>query len=654
MLNAVTSVFSGGRNKVVISAGGKSASPPPVEALLARRRSSDTTTGVLSRMEEAKNKNMVWRQELHPLIEQRLRSMFHPDNFARMRLTQSEWTNIMRRIVEDISILYESPASRYLEEEKQKQTDGAGLDEGKTDAGDMEEGPTEEESAAEDAPETKTDEQPQDDTEADTGTQDGAEGKPPPKKAPPPKPVAPPADGAPPDGNIIGTGEPDIDALAEVLDLEGVVEDAQSPFDMVMELVDLDVILDSVEKHARIHEAVWVRPFVTYEKTLMEPDEQGIEQEKGDPSTAKLTFIVYDPSQADVVEDPQNPAEALAWYYWGKEIGPDGTLVTVIHFFTKDNYWKFTQDWKVIDSGPNLLERLPVTVFRKEMPSPQSYYCCGVGRDLYEATLEFNILRTIQNARFRDSGFKQLVMTNVDPKDVPADQVMGGPTPVYVPEGGNASVLDMSPALDQMTAMVEQRALELAATYGITAADYKAEGGGPQSGFAKKLDRDKVLKENKRIRKFFQQGEKDLYALLAKVLEVYPMDGIPALDAKQKYQVDFAEPSFEDDPGTQAVTDAQDLKLHKTSIVDILKRLNPDLNEVELVKLAYRNKRINEAFIDPGAMKLVDILAHKVGVASAGEGGAPGDGGGFGKPKDKGASDGGEDGAGPSEGGFPR
>lgn len=619
-LNAVTGVFTGGGNKLIQPVGKRGKSdPPPVEALLARRRITDTTPGILSRMEEAKNKNMIWRQEIAPLLDQRLKEMFHPENYARIRLSPSRWTNVMRRIVEDISILYESDAHRYLEEEEQKQTQGAAPDEGKTDAPKMlkQEEPEEE-------PKDEEQEEPSEEPADQTPEGEEPAPKPPVKKAPPKAPPAEaPVEPPPPGAELIGTGEPDVDALAEVLDLDGGEE--ESPLDELMELADWDVFLDSVEKLCRVHEAVWVRPFVSYEKTLIEADEQGMEQERGDPASAKLTYITYDPSQADVVEDPANPAEALAWYYWGKEILPDGSMQTVIHFFTKDTYWKFSQDWKVLDTAPNLLERLPVTVFRKELPSPQSYYCNGVGRDLYEATIEFCVLRTLQNSRFRDSGFKQLVMTNVDPKDIPADQVMGGPTPIYVPEGGGASVLDLQPNLDQMTQMVEQRSLELAATYGISAADYKNEGG-PQSGFAKKLDRDKVLKENRRIRKFFAQSEKDLYALTAKVLEVYPMKDVAKLDAKQKFCVDFAEPSFEDDPKTQSATDAQDLKLNKTSIVDVLKRKNPDLNEVELVKLAYRNKRINEQLVDPKAMKLLDVLA---GAEQAG-GGFGGGGGGFG------------------------
>lgn len=657
-LNGVMGYFSGGGGqRIVVPANGTKASiggAPPAEALLARKRAqSRITGGMRSRKEEARQKNCIYENEIEPVIRDKLKTMFHPENYARMKLSPSSWTNTMRRIVDDISILYEKPAQRYLvTEDDDTLVSGADAEAGITETTGVEttaNGTTEQVPAGktakkapskdgkqkdkkpdEEEEEEETDEEkdteatdeepPEDESEEDTDEEEPAEETddegndkkdPTQKKAPGAGPETK-TNGAGEDVENPNTGVPKIDALVDVLDAE--VGQKQDAFEALMKLVDLDTLLDSVEKKTRFHEAVWVRPYVTYDDVIEEKlkgedgNETGESKLGGDPSTGKLTYIVYTPANADVVENPMNPSEALAFYYWGQELTEKGEMDTFIHFFTKTLYIKFDKDWAMVLEEENPLGRLPVTVFRKELPSDESYFCKGVGRDLMEATVEFNVMRTIQNVRYRDSGFKQLALVNVDDEKVMADQILGGPTPIYIPDGGSATVLDMTPALQQMTEAIKERALELAATYGITAAAYKADGA-PQSGFAKKLDRDQVLKENRRIRKFFAVGEKDLYNLTALTLNHQPIDGIGTLNPDAEYAVDFGEPSFEENPTEQNPMDAQAMKLNKTNIVEILRRDNPDLTDAQLVRMAYRNQRINEAFTTPQAMKLIDVLS---------------------------------------------
>lgn len=599
-MNTIVQSFRGGSTKQFLLAGGGVADgagdPPPILALAARNKARNPSPNGLypSRMEEAKAKEMMWDNNLYPLVVDRLRKMFHDENYRRMRLTPHVASNILRRIVEDISILYESPARRALSEDKeQKQTDAK----------------------AEDAINEAVDEQDVEDGEADVPDEgsDGVDAK---GDQPADQPPRQGADGKAspnPEYPAVDTGDEDINALAQFLDIEGAAEeDKQTPLDQVMELCDLDMVLDLVEKKCRFHEAIWVMPKVVYGKTNIKESEgengELISEEEADVTTGKLTYLVFDPSCADVIEDPDNPSKALAWFYCGWELNMKGEVTMVWNFFTETDYWKFDSEWYTMEHVASELGRLPVTVFRKELPSSMGYYVEGAGRDLFEGTLELCILRTMQNCRFRDSGFKQVVMSNADEEAVPADQIMGGPTPIYLGDGGTASVLDLQPMLTEMSEMCKERSDELANKYGTKFAEHQ-DGGSPASGFAKKLERDKILKENKRIRKFFAEQEKDLYNLIALTLREYPIEGVPELDPEACLEVDFAEPSFEEDPKNQAVIDAQDLKLNKTSLIDILKRLNPDCNEIELLEMAQRNKEINAIFIKGDQMKLMDLLA---------------------------------------------
>src|SRR4051812_6022601 len=69
-LNGVRSWFSGGQKFLVSGgAGNFGGKVPPALAVIARARLGDRIgTGIRSRMEEAKQKNMMWENDLEPLI----------------------------------------------------------------------------------------------------------------------------------------------------------------------------------------------------------------------------------------------------------------------------------------------------------------------------------------------------------------------------------------------------------------------------------------------------------------------------------------------------------------------------------------------------------------------------------------------------------
>lgn len=584
MASAIQRFFTGGGGGtfIVSGSGGTAVSDTAaskVEGLsIAKTVQAEPT--LKTRQQCVKDKLAVYDNDFRAILTQRLRLSFHPENFNRIKFVLHSSTNVLRRITDDISILYENPAQRSLKEDaKASQTSDGSPDQGNV-------------------------------------NQDPAVAPPaaPPLAQDATAPAVTPAD--------IGTGNEEIDALADVLELSGSKDtNEETPFDKLMAAYDLDVLLDSVEKLCTFCPVVWVRPIVTYEQ-----DAQG----NNDASTGRIDYRVYLQDTADVVIDPNDPTKAIAFYYYGEEIGPKG-MRRVIHFWNSQVYAKLDDTWRLIDNPiPHTLGRLPVTPFQIHLPR-NGYYVDGLGEDLYEATLEICLLKTIQNSRAKDSGFKQLALQG-DPKNIDQDIVMGGPAPIILGDEGVATILDFQPNLDAFTTMFEQRELSTAGTYGISAAEYKSEGT-PVSGFAKKLDRDKVLKESKRRRKFFAKAEQDLYSLTATILKAYPIPSIGQLNPAAVLQVDHAEPTFEEDPQHEMSSYAQKLKFNIMSIIDILRNDNPDLNDVDLVKIANKNKRINDALLSKDQLRLIDLLASHANVgASVGGGGggtppAPAEGG---------------------------
>lgn len=529
---------------------------------------------LLSRRTKSQRKLQMFEDDFYALVEELLRKGFHPDNYERLKLTIHTSTNVLKRISRDRAILYEQPAQRTLLDKTQPQTQQG---EAAPSTGDIANGEV-------------------DPNAVDAATQQD-----------------------------IGTGDPEVDGLAEVIALQQEQEQEEdTPFDRMLKASDWDSLLDGVEQLCESQPVVWVRPVVTGPLT---PDE------KLDPKTAKLEYVVYTPANAVGVPNPENPAELVAWYYWGEEVYEDGgtqKVRQVIHYYEPARYKKFDTDWKLLAYAENKLGRIPVTAFRIDRPRG-SYYSDGRGNDLYQGTLELCLLRTIQNQRAKDSGFKQLVITGADSSDVPQDQVMGGPTPIIIPggeSGAGANVLDLQPNLQQFTDLCRERAKELQDNYGITV-DVE-QTGAPESGYAKKLRMAKVLKESRRRRKFFAAAEQDLYNNVALTLRAYPVASIGRLDATAELQTDFAEPDFEENPWEQARIDSLHLKLNITSIVDLLRRYNPDLSDAELVRAAYRNKRLNEVLMTGEQVRLTDLLATRA-IAGASldqqqgsDGGAPG------------------------------
>lgn len=406
--------------------------------------------------------------------------------------------------------------------------------------------------------------------------------------------------------------------LADVLNLEGSDPTEETPLDAVMKLADLDAVMDMAEKMASFLPCVWIRPVVRYDRTTIQKDEMtGQEETVADTSSGSLAWVIYTPAVADVICDPSNPNRELAWWYEADELDEKtGSIIRVIHFFSQTEYYKFGSDWEVITSAPNPLG-IPVVKLQLNETVDGDYYLDGTGDDLFRFTLELNALRTMQNGRWRDGAFKQLAITGASADDIPQDQVMGGPSPIVIPEGGTAQALDFTPELSQMNETLRQRSLEVAAKWGITATQYLSEST-PQSGYAKRLEMDKIIAESKRRRKYCTTAEKKLYRLLALTLQEYPIDDVPALDPDAEIQIDFAEPRFSDAPGDQARTDALRLKIGIDSIVDVLGRENPDLTETDLVRLSYKKRRINQVLLTADQAAIVDLLLEAgAGVAGS-------------------------------------
>lgn len=533
----------------------------------------------IERREYCNRVRAVLGNDFAHLVDESLASMFTKENYALLKLFPHTSTNVMLRVLSDVCRAYQEPATRYLKgvsPEAQRRTAAGRLGELLS----------------------------MDDAALSALLETPAE--PAPEEPASLEPGAPPA----PSG--------------------GPVAEA---FERLLAALDLDSVMAQAQVFASVMPVVWLFPVVR----VLASGKVG------------LDIDFYTPYSANVKPRKDDRTQAESFYTWAQEEDPrqkptaDGARSSrlVYYEWTATTIRKYDADWRpivdgdpVVGDGVNHLGRLPVVAVRLGRPI-DSYFLDGLGGDLYDGTIEVAVLRTLQNARFRDSAFKQLVIDG-DPAALPPEQIMGGPShPIFV-DDGSASILDFQPQFDQQSAVVKERIIDLAATYGVSPASWTMSER-VQSGFSKKMDSAKVLSRNREQRKWLASAEADLFRLVATGVKtgVFKVPELAALDPAAEYVVDFADPRFEEEPKAQAEADARDIEVGKTSILDIVLRDNPDLTEEEGLALLARNRLINERFAGTGSMEkgatILELLAEggaKAAPPGAGPpGGAPPPGG---------------------------
>lgn len=525
----------------------------------------------LDRREVAGRMQAVWRNDFGGLVDEQLRGMFAPENYVDLRLATHTSTNVLERVVRETCLLYADPASRWLK--RDDAAEGASRDTAGGRLGEL--------LSLSDAQLIEAPAQAEDDT---------------------------------------GEAEP-VESSAGDSEVADASEGEADPFERWLAASDLDGLWAEVQRLARFHPAVWVKP----------------EAREGEDGQVSVHYDIYTPATADVIVSPKDATQALAWFTWREEpvertlsagvvdlfAGARPRTRRVFHLWTRDSYHQLDEKGaEVRPSQPNPIGRLPVVAVRLGMPVG-GYYLDGIGGDLYDATIEICCLRTIQNRAYRDT-FKQLVISGVlDPEKIPQGQVMGNPAlPILIGDEGSASVLSFDPNLAAMSAMVAEREQGVATKYGISPDAWRMSSQA-QSGFAKRMDKSEVLKRNREDRKYLATAEADLYrvcALLSVQDGTSGLPGIGQLDPEAPFVVDFSEPRFEEAPTEQARADAQAVQLGIRSVLDLVLRDNPDLTEEEAVRMLALNRALNRRFLDKQGATLLELLAAPAG---SGGGGAP-------------------------------
>ena len=72
------------------------------------------------RMEEAENRLCLYSDDYEEIIRETMKNLFHPDNYARLYYHVNGSQNILKRVVNDISMVYKTEATRTLDIESDR------------------------------------------------------------------------------------------------------------------------------------------------------------------------------------------------------------------------------------------------------------------------------------------------------------------------------------------------------------------------------------------------------------------------------------------------------------------------------------------------------------------------------------------------------
>jgi hypothetical protein len=237
---------------------------------------------------------------------------------------------------------------------------------------------------------------------------------------------------------------------------------------------------------------------------------------------------------------------------------------------------------------------LPFVLYNRVYPV-DSLLNFTVGNDLRDLTVNVAILLIYLNTVEKYQSFKQLVFNTDDPESIPSN-VKTGPTDVivnYTKEGsGSVEVLDLQTDIKAKYEIIKERIVNVLAGYGISPQNFTMSGS-PTSGFALKISNIGKIESREAQLSLYRNKEQELFNIERIVWNYH--NPTNKLDENAKLMVDFAEMKFPKSPDEQITKDEFDLRHNVKTEIDLIIRDNPDLTKEQAEVLYQENKTVNQA-----------------------------------------------------------
>ena len=242
---------------------------------------------------------------------------------------------------------------------------------------------------------------------------------------------------------------------------------------------------------------------------------------------------------------------------------------------------------------------LPFVFFDKNYPI-DCRFDFSSGNDLRDLTVNAAIMLIHLNELLKYQSYKTLVLTVQDRNKLPPEGLEIGPTSAIVLEsgieGGNASasVLDLQSNINGLLDFIQKRIYMVLAGYGVSPENFSMSGQA-QSGLALQISNMGKLEARQDQIDMYRMAEEQLFEIERIVYNTNALnEGRELLDVKLDFRADFSEPSFPIDRAQEAAWLTFLKQNNAITDLDIIKKENPDLDDDAAMAKFIKNKAINQ------------------------------------------------------------
>lgn len=240
---------------------------------------------------------------------------------------------------------------------------------------------------------------------------------------------------------------------------------------------------------------------------------------------------------------------------------------------------------------------LPVVLFKEAYPSTELLDFTS-GADKYDANISTGVNMTLLNNLIKHNSFKKLALTAPKADQLPSELISAPEYAIKLPGGSatggtaSASVLDMQANIEMFYKNIQDRAEDVAASYGVGLQNSQ-QSGAPSSGFAIQLSNLDLLNRRELQINLYRDYEKQIFNKTRIIYNAYQADTSKHISEKSDFFIDFNDDLFPEDENAQTVRDTFELSNNVISALDIIKRNNPDLSEAQVLEKWRKNVEVN-------------------------------------------------------------
>jgi hypothetical protein len=237
---------------------------------------------------------------------------------------------------------------------------------------------------------------------------------------------------------------------------------------------------------------------------------------------------------------------------------------------------------------------LPFVLYNRQYPI-DDLLCFTSGNDRFDANINTAINMVHLNMLIKYQSYKQTVFILDNKDDLPKD-IRLDPAVVVTLSGQegktDAKVLDLQANIDMFWDNIQKRIQQVMLTYNVSPQNFTASGSAA-SGLSQMISNQGKIEAREQQLEAYRIGEKALFEVVRVVWNEHKKDKQIPWDSK--FSVDFAEIEFPKS-GDEQIKEDEFYKAHNIiTDIDIMVRENPDLSREQAENQLRENQKVNEA-----------------------------------------------------------